>query len=95
MHPNAELAGPSISLSVTRTPLRLQAIGPESAESFRLRVSGACGTGPLIIGSSTNLLNWTAVSTNAPAVGTIEVLAPSRQSEAVQYYRASEPSAPE
>jgi alpha-tubulin suppressor-like RCC1 family protein len=61
-----------------------------TTQAFTFRVRGLIGSGPLIIQASDNLLDWNPILTNAPAVGTVELLDLNSTNHGYRFYRAYE-----
>lgn len=57
-----------------------------TSDGFKLQVTGA--TGPVIIYSSTNLLNWQPVCTNSPTSGTVQYIDSAATNSGLRFYRA-------
>jgi pectate disaccharide-lyase len=57
---------------------------------FRLRLTGLTGHGPVILFSSTNLISWTPVCTNAAATGAVSLVDAHVPSQGRRFYRAQE-----
>jgi hypothetical protein len=74
-------------------PPKFQLLAPSltfSNGAFRLRVSNLSGRGSSFIFASTNLMDWQALVTNAPAVGVLDFSDPSSASFSQRFYRAAE-----
>jgi len=57
---------------------------------FYLGLTGLTGHGNLVIYASSNLVNWEAILTNPPAVGTLQLLESSATNHPCRFYRAVE-----
>ena len=57
---------------------------------FHVRLDGLSGRWPVVIWSSTDLLVWTPLLTNAPVPGPIELVDPVGSNPSARFYRASE-----
>ena len=69
---NGEWSGYSYSTRFTTAAAAPLVAVPLFDGNFGLRVGGLTGEGSLYVYMSTNLVSWTRVFTNAPAVGTLE-----------------------
>ncbi len=61
---------------------------------FVLQLSGLTGQVPVIIQTSTNLIDWLPIYTNPPAFGQFRFIDPNASNNPSTYYRAITPSAP-
>jgi hypothetical protein len=85
--------GSPVALTVLRTPLVFETSGafaPSYANEFHARLSGASGTGPVVIYASTNLTDWIPIYTNPPVIGTIDFTDPEVAGTPRRFYRATE-----
>jgi len=85
--------GPPINLIVNRSPLILNAWTPVALPpnvGFRLGVSGACGTGPLVVYASTNLTVWEPILTNPPTMGSSQLIDVRAINSTRRFYRVAE-----
>jgi hypothetical protein len=57
--------------------------------AFKLTLTGLSQAGPVVLYSSTNLVDWEPIFTNVPVQGAFEFLEP-EPSQGAKYYRASE-----
>jgi alpha-tubulin suppressor-like RCC1 family protein len=81
------------TLTVLRAPLRfdLAAAGLQlTNDGFHMRLAGLVGEGSIVIYASSNLLNWEAIFTNPPSVGTLDFIDPSAVTLPMRFYRAVE-----
>jgi alpha-tubulin suppressor-like RCC1 family protein len=78
------------TVQVLRTTPRIDGGLQFEAGGVRLQLSGLSGHGPLVIFSSTNLVDWNPVFTNPPVVGGIVLIDSSATNVPMRFYRASE-----
>jgi len=87
------VTGQVATVSVVFPPPRLS-VGanpsPISPEGFTFTISELSGQGPLVVYSSTNLVDWAPIHTNAPGSGALEFTDPAGTNAGPRYYRASE-----
>jgi alpha-tubulin suppressor-like RCC1 family protein len=76
-------------LYVSRTFLQFGGAVEFKNGLFDYQLSGLSGQGPVVISSSTDLVNWIPIFTNLAAVGTIE-LTNRNATNSYQFYRAAE-----
>jgi hypothetical protein len=60
-----------------------------TTNGFQMQLSGLTGQGPVIIYISTNLLLWTPIYTNPPAIGSIQFVDSTATNLPVRFYRAA------
>lgn len=83
-------SGPGI-LTVLRSTPRFQSPGLQMSDNgFSLQLSGLSGHGSVVIYASTNLVDWTAVSTNPAVLGTFQFVDQGATNMPLQFYRAVE-----
>jgi hypothetical protein len=85
--------GKSAAVSVLFPPPRLTTkleSLPAAGEPFTFTVSNLSGQGPVVIYSSTNLLDWTPIRTNAPGPLVFDFTDHDSLDADTRYYRASE-----
>ena len=63
-------------------------------QGCHLRLAGLSGQGPVIIYSSPDLRSWQPVLTNAPVIGTLEMVDPGATGVGARFYRAVEVGGP-
>lgn len=81
----------SATLTVWQAPARLAASGLVTTNgNFGLSLSGLSGHGPIIIYASSNLLNWDAIFTNPPMVGTMQFMDGAATNWPLRFYRTAE-----
>ena len=61
-----------------------------TAQGLQLQVDGARTTNPVVIYASTNLVNWDAIYSNAPTLGSVQYVDPAAQNLPRRFYRASQ-----
>lgn len=61
-----------------------------TTNGFSLQLSGLSGHGDVVLYFSTDLQNWTPILTNAPVVGTLQLLDPNATNFSKGFYRAVE-----
>jgi hypothetical protein len=59
-----------------------------STNGFKLQLSGLAGQGPVILQASSNLIDWSPIFTNPPAIGVIELVDPAATTRSARFYRA-------
>ena len=74
----------SPGLSLSLAPLE------DGAEAFRLSLAGLRAAGPVVIETSGNLREWSAIATNPPTLGPLEFLMAPTAGATGQFYRAVE-----
>jgi alpha-N-arabinofuranosidase len=75
-------------LSLSPTPAILAALPPPSGSGqFVFQLQGQAGV-PYIIQNSTDLINWTSISTNMPSTGTLYITNSVNPSMPTQFWRA-------
>ncbi|MDB6110018.1 MAG: hypothetical protein JWR69_1768, partial [Pedosphaera sp.] len=87
------VASASAALNVTRGPVRFDASAGSMQSTnggFQFTVSGLSGHGPAVIYASTNLVDWDAILTNAPTLGSFQFLDVPGTNQPVRFYRAVE-----
>lgn len=90
------VTNPPINLTINRPPLVFDGSASALTEdngSFRMRLLGATGFGPLVLYASTNLSDWTPVFTNQAMIGPVDFETP-LPPLGVQFFRASEEKGP-
>jgi hypothetical protein len=61
-----------------------------NTNGFQFPISGANGSGPVIIYASTNLIGWESIFTNAATNGIIWFLDPDATNLSARFYKAME-----
>ena len=61
-----------------------------TTNGFKLHVNGLAGQGSLVVYASTNLMDWSPIFSNPPAIGSFDVLDVSATNQPNFYYKASE-----
>jgi hypothetical protein len=88
-----QVFGPSIIVTVLRTPLRFDA-APRGIQltndGAHLQVLGASGIGPVVLFASSNLLAWQPILTNPPVIGPVQFTDAQAGSPTPRFYRAFE-----
>lgn len=90
--PFRTLVGPPVYLGKAGAPLRFETLPPhptQGANAVGLRLLGVTGSGPIVIESSSNLIDWAPILTNAPWVGPLDVFCGTTNG-AAQFFRAVE-----
>jgi hypothetical protein len=83
--------GKVASVSVVFPPPSLApSVNPVTTDGFKFSVGNLSAQGPLVIYSSTNLVDWQPIWTNAPGPNAIEFIDPAVTNSGTKYYRASE-----
>jgi hypothetical protein len=82
--------GPSIILTVLRTPLRFDSDPLLTNGRAQLHLSGASGVGPVVLLASSDLRTWEPVLTNPPVIGPVEFMDTGIGGQAGRFYRAFE-----
>lgn len=59
-------------------------------KGLQLQVDGARTTNPVVIYASTNLVNWDAIFSNTPALGSVQYVDPDAKITPRRFYRASQ-----
>ncbi len=86
-----------VTLSILGTPVSFTTTAGAAQYSngqFILQLSGLTGQGPVIIQTSTDLINWSPIYTNPPAFGQLQFIDPNASNNPAAYYRALTPPAP-
>jgi alpha-N-arabinofuranosidase len=74
-------------LMLSPVPAQLLAMVPPVASQFVFQLQGQANV-PYVIQNSTNLLNWTSISTNMPSAGTMNITNSVDPTSPVQFWRA-------
>jgi hypothetical protein len=61
-----------------------------TAQGLQLQVDGARTNSPVVIYASTNLVNWNAIFSNAPTLGSVQYVDPAATNRQPRFYRASQ-----
>ena len=79
------------TLAVSQPAAQLASTGlAKTNGAFGLSISGLTGHGPVMIYASSNLLNWDAIFTNPPQIGTLQFLDLGTTNGTQRFYRAAE-----
>jgi alpha-tubulin suppressor-like RCC1 family protein len=90
--PFRTLVGPPVYLGKAGAPLRFEPLplhSTQGANAVGLRLLGTSGSGPVVVESSGNFVDWAPILTNAPWVGPLDVFCGTTNG-AVQFFRAVE-----
>ncbi len=59
-----------------------------TTQGLQLQVDGARTTNPVVIYASSNLVNWDAIFSNAPTLGSVQFVDPGATNRPSWFYRA-------
>jgi hypothetical protein len=90
-NPVGSITSPAMTLTVPQLHFDPSSLSYQSTNgAFTMRLTGSSGMNPVVIYSTTNLVNWTPIYTNSPTTNDIDFTDVPVDSSPNHFYRAAE-----